>query len=114
MQLTKPKRKPKSKREPNPQKHQRLVDPSAIEEVRNEHSEISGEQAHGAPPHHIYSVGAGGPDHRFNLIQTTGIEHIDIHAGLYSQGLLLEIVAARENETVEFIKAEINRMRGRQ
>jgi len=111
--IPKPKRKPKSKREPNPQKQQRIVDPEAIEAARRKLSEISGKPTNGASPHHIYSVGAGGPDHRFNLIQTTANEHIDCHSGNYSKDFLLGIVAKREGETVEYLKTEINRMRGR-
>lgn len=90
-----------------------IKDSKAIEQARKPYSEISGKPVYGAAPHHVISVGAGGPDHRFNLIQTTDVEHIDIHKGLISRDFLFALIAVRENVTVEYLKAEINRMRGR-
>lgn len=92
-------------------KIKRIKDPAAVDAVRSPYSEISGQPTYGAGPHHVITVGAGGPDHRYNLIQTTGIEHVDCHAGKYSKKFLFTIIAKREGKTVEFIMAEINRMR---
>jgi hypothetical protein len=89
----------------------RIKDPEAIKAVRKPCSEISGEPTHGAAPHHVITVGSGGPDHPYNMIQTTGNEHIDCHSGKYSKDYLFGIIAEREGVTVEFIKSEINRMR---
>ncbi len=107
------KRPPKNKRPPNPQKQQRLVNPAAVEEVRSALSEISGEPTHGAAPHHIWGVGIGGPDHVYNLIQTTGGEHVATHAGKYTRDYLLGIVAERTGKTVDYLKCEIFKMMGR-
>ena len=109
--ISKPKRHPKKSRPPNPLKVQRLVDPDAIEAARKPYSEISGEPTYGAAPHHIYPVGSGGPDHRFNLIQTTGNEHIKCHNGEYDKEFLLTIVAERESVTVDYVITTINNTR---
>ena len=92
-------------------KPKRIKDPDVIDAVRSPYSEISGEPTYGAGPHHVITVGAGGPDHRYNLIQTTGIEHVECHAGKYSKDYLFAIIAKREGKTVEFIKDAVNRMR---
>ena len=99
----------------------RLVDPAAVEAAKKPYSELSGKPTYGASPHHVISVGAGGPDHSFNLIQLTAEEHIQAHAGLISGDVLFAIIAEREEgsydfpglPTVEYIKSEIKRMRGR-
>ena len=92
-------------------KVKRIKDPKAIEAVRKPYSEISGKPTYGAAPHHVITVGSGGPDHPFNLIQTTGNEHVDCHSGKYSKDYLFGIIAEREGLTVEYIKHEVNRMR---
>ena len=92
-------------------KIKRVKDPVAIEAARKPRSEISGEPTYRSAPHHIISVGSGGPDHPFNLLQTTALEHIQIHSGLYSRDELFQIVAEREGLTVEFVMSEVNRMR---
>ncbi len=95
-------------------KHKRLVDPAAVEAARKPYSEYSGLPTYGAPPHHVISVGAGGPDHPFNMIQLTGFEHMQAHNGEISRDTLFGIIARREGVTVEHLKSEIQRMRGRE
>ena len=92
-------------------KIKRIKDPAAIDAVRSPYSEISGEPTHGAPPHHVITVGAGGPDHRYNLIQTTGAEHIDCHNGKYSKRYLFSVIANREGVTIPHLLKEVNRLR---
>ena len=113
MQCPKPaKRKGKNKQQ-NVFKRYRLVDPGAIEAARKPHSELSGLPAYGAAPHHWYiTVGAGGPDHKYNLIQLTATEHIKAHAGEITKDELAKIVAEREGLPVEVLLAEIQNMRG--
>jgi len=48
----------------------RLKDPAAIKAATKPYSELSGKRAYGGP-HHVITVGAGGPDHPCNLIQLT-------------------------------------------
>jgi len=111
MQFPKPgKRKGKQK---SIFKKYRLVDLEAIEMARKPYSELSKLPTYGAAPHHWYiTVGAGGPDHKYNLIQTTGEEHVKAHAGEITKEQISIIVAKREGMTVEVLKNEIRAMRG--
>jgi hypothetical protein len=109
--VPKPARKKKVR---NMLKHQRIINRRAIEEARKEYSELSGLPTFGAPPHHVIAVGAGGPDHAYNLIQLTGPEHIRAHAGKPPKDVLFGIIATREGITVEELKSELNKMRGRE
>lgn len=93
-------------------KVKRLVDPKAIKQARKPYSELSGAQTHGAPPHHYWvTQGAGGPDHSYNLIQLTGMEHIEAQAGNIPKDILLEIVAEREGVKPEEIINTIAKIR---
>ena len=93
--LLKPgKRKPKSSRQPNPQKQQRIVDPQAIESARREYCVKCGisrsvEHNH---VHHIYTKGAGNPDAEDNLISLCVECHTKAHAGLIPKKLLKDLL----------------------
>lgn len=90
----------------------RLKDPAAIKAATKPYSELSGKRAYGGP-HHVITVGAGGPDHTYNLIQLTTEEHTKAHTGEIKRDLLLEIIAEREGVTVEQIKSALLKiMRG--
>jgi len=101
------------KRISNPLKPARLIDPAAVEAARKPYSEFSGFPTYGAAVHHVISVGAGGPDHRFNLIQLTAEEHVMAHKGLIKREQLFAIIAEREGVSAEFVRAEIRIMRRR-
>jgi len=68
--IPKPKRKPKSKREPNPQKQQRIVDPKAIEAARRPYCVYCGLAKSDIKyeVHHINKRSQGGDDVPENLI----------------------------------------------
>jgi len=92
--IPKPKRKPKSKREPNPQKQQRIVDPEAIEAARRPYCAkcgISRGVEHNQV-HHIYTKGAGNPDTVDNLISLCVECHAKAHAGLIPKQLLKDLL----------------------
>ena len=112
MQFPKPGKKKKNKQQSVFKKY-RLADPEAIEAARKPCSELSGLPTYGAAPHHWYiTVGAGGPDHKYNLIQLTATEHIKAHAGEITKEQLAKIVAERESMPVAVLLAEIHNMRG--
>ena len=93
----------------------RVRSKSAIEAARKEWCESCGRPAY-AEPHHVVTVGAGGPDHRFNLIQLCGDDHTRAHSSdknRLTADRLLAIVAMREGMLLEDVKREINRLRGR-
>ena len=94
-------------------KPKRIKDKKAIEQARKPYSELPpNKPTYGAPPHHYYfTVAAGGPDHKFNLIQLTGSEHVAAHAGNISKETLLEIVARREGLDKEVIRDSLIEMR---
>ena len=92
----------------------RLVDPAAVEMVKNQWCEVCGKSTYSADPHHVVSRGAGGPDSVLNLISLCGFCHYGrVAEGKYSKDFLFGIIAEREGVTVEYIKSEIKRMRGR-
>jgi len=92
-------------------KRKRLVDPAAIEAARKPYCEVCGQSAHGGP-HHIITVGAGGPDHKYNLIQLCGICHYaKIPSGKLTRRFLFGIVARREGATVEEVEETVCRLK---
>lgn len=52
-------------------------------------------------PHHIKTRGAGGDDIRENLIHLCGVHHVMFHDGNINRHHLIEVVAKREEKTVE-------------
>ena len=93
-------------------KCKRLKDPKALYMAKKFYSELSGQRCYGGP-HHIISVGAGGPDHPFNLVQLTGEEHRKAHDGNIPRQKLWEVIARREGMEVAEIQRAVNIMRGR-
>lgn len=92
-------------------KKKRLVDPVAIKTARKPYCEVCGRPTYGEP-HHIITRGAGGPDHKYNLIQLCAICHYGkIPSGKLSRRFLFEIVARRERVTVEEVEDTICKMR---
>lgn len=92
-------------------KRKRLVDPTAIKAARKQYCEVCGRQAYGEP-HHIITRGAGGPDHKYNLIQLCAICHYGkIPSGKLSRWFLFGIVARREGLTVEEVEDMVCKMR---
>lgn len=92
-------------------KPKRIKSTPAIDSCRKERCEICGGLTYGAMPHHVYSRGAGGPDHCLNLIQLDGQCHVKAHSGKISRGQQLEIIARREGMTVVEVEVELYRMR---
>lgn len=112
MMFPKPTKKRK-KKVVNDQKVSRLIDPAAIEAAKKPRSELSGLPTYGIGPHHWYiTVGAGGPDYLWNLIQLNSAEHVKAHTGEITKEELAVIVAEREGVTVEYLMAEIRKMKG--
>ncbi len=69
--LLKPKRKPKSSRQPNPQKQQRIIDPQAMKDTEKPYCQNCGLSTSNVkynPPHHIVKRSQGGSDIPENLI----------------------------------------------
>ncbi len=73
----------------------RVNNPEAKNEVKKAYCELCGKPAYHAP-HHIESVGSGGPDIKENQIQLCNKCHIKAHSGKVPKGLLFLIVAKRE------------------
>ena len=94
-------------------KHKRIVNKKLINEMSGGICEKCGRPAHGQP-HHIITVGAGGPDIKENLIQLSCSNgcHIKAHSGEITRDELLFIVARRENITVEECERCIQLKRG--
>lgn len=93
---------------PVPKPRKRIINRVLLREMRNEivYCERCGRPGHGGC-HHIKYKSQGGDDIRENLVRLCVNCHIHgIHAGRYDRLELIEIVAKRENKTVEEI-AEI-------
>ncbi len=81
--------------EQNLAKITRVKDPAAIEGCRQPWCEVCGRPAHGQP-HHIVTVGAGGPDIPENLIQLCWDCHYRrVPAAELGKKLLFSFVARR-------------------
>lgn len=94
-------------------KIKRLESGEAIEFCRKSTCEVCGKKAHGRP-HHIVTVGAGGPDHKYNLIQLCFDCHYSrIPAGKLSKTELFSRVAVRERATAAAIIAVVEQIMGR-
>ena len=88
-------------------KPKRLKDKKAYERARKPYCEVCGKKAYGGP-HHIFTRGAGGADHEYNLIQLCFSCHYEkVPSGKLSREKLLGIVAQREDMTVGELE-EIN------
>ena len=86
----------------------RLKDTAAIAECRKSMCERCGREAFGEP-HHVITVGAGGPDHPCNLIQLCGPCHTHAHTAVIPKGELFQIIANRQGYDPEPIVAAIRR-----
>jgi len=93
-------------------KPHRLRDPKAIQAARKDYCELCHRPAYGEP-HHLWSRGCGGPDHRFNLIQLCQQHHRDAQDALIPREFLINIVSRREGVDVETVIQKINQLRGR-
>lgn len=68
----------------------RLSDPELIKEMSSDRCEVCRERAD-CEVHHIISVGAGGPDHRYNLIALCKWKcHIKAHNDRCERHFLME------------------------
>ena len=97
----------------NLQKQKRLEDAAAIRECKENvdyHCEVCHQEASDSH-HYWYSKGAGGPDHRFNLICLCRVCHRKAHDGAILAGFLLNIVARREKKTAMQIVEKLQRLR---
>lgn len=92
-------------------KHERIKDKKMIKQCRRDCCELCGAPAN-IEPHHIYSVGSGGGDIKENLIQLCSNCHIKVHANGKPKEELLEIVAWREESTVEELQRINRRAKG--
>lgn len=81
-------------------KHKRIRDRKAIQAARKNYCEYCGAYAD-IEPHHVFTVGAGGGDVSYNLVQLCTRCHIGVHAGKIEREELLAIVAKREGMTEE-------------
>ena len=77
----------------------RVNDPAAKNEVKKAYCELCDNPAYHAP-HHIESVGSGGPDIKENQIQLCDKCHTKAHSGKIPKGLLFLLVAKREQVDV--------------
>lgn len=92
-------------------KPKRIRDKQAVYMAQKWKCEKCHKRAYGGP-HHIISVGSGGPDHPWNLIQLCGSCHTKAHTAEILRGELWDIVAKRENMETDDIKGKVNSMRG--
>lgn len=93
-------------------KPRRLLDPGAVQAAKKPWCEVCGSPSRGIEPHHILTRGAGGPDHKYNLIQLCWECHYGrVPAGQLPPHYLFEIVARREGKTVEEIEEMVYRLR---
>ena len=81
-------------------KHKRIKNRKTIQAVRKNYCEYCGGRATGEP-HHMFTVGSGGGDVEYNLIQLCTCCHVAVHAGHIERDELLSIVAEREGLTVD-------------
>ena len=94
-------------------KQTRVKDPAAIEQERKPRCEVCGKPSHGAP-HHIVTVGAGGPDIAENLIQLCWDCHYgEVPAGKLSKRRLFEFVARRMKIATEEVIERVEKALGR-
>ena len=93
-------------------KPHRITSKAAIAAARKDYCELCHRPAYGEP-HHLWSRGCGGPDHRLNLIQLCQRHHRDAEDGRIPREFLINIVSRREGVDVETVIREVNRMRGR-
>jgi 5-methylcytosine-specific restriction endonuclease McrA len=87
--LYKPKRTPKSKRPPNPQKHSRIVDPLALKRAARDYCQLCGKWGV-TQVHHIVYRSQGGGDVDDNLISLC----VDCHNK--SHGLIKDEFISKE------------------
>lgn len=81
-------------------KHKRIKDRKAIKAARKNFCERCGCYA-GIEPHHIFTVGSGGGDVSYNLVQLCTCCHIGAHSGNIQRDELLAIVAEREGMSAD-------------
>ncbi len=89
------------------EKRKRVRNRALLRDMRRLVCEVCGAKAYGGV-HHIITQGAGGPDHRYNVIQLCFDCHINkAHGGHYSKDFLFEHVARRErvskDEVIELV-----------
>lgn len=89
-------------------KRYRKKDRNAYKKVRKTYCEYCGKPAN-KRPHHIYSVGSGGPDLEENQIQLCPSCHTKAHSGEIKKEALFSIVAKRMKmdyaDLIEGVKA---------
>jgi hypothetical protein len=78
----------------------RIKDKKAKEKVRGPRCEVCGKAAFGEP-HHVETVGSGGPDAEENQIQLCQVCHILAHSGKLTKRFLFAIIARREKMDTE-------------
>jgi len=78
----------------------RIKDKKAKERVRKNYCEVCGRAAYKLP-HHIESVGSGGPDVEENQIQLCEECHTKAHSGKIAKRFLFLIVAKRMKMDVD-------------
>ena len=81
-------------------KHKRIKSRKTIQAVRKTYCEYCGRRATGEP-HHMFTVGSGGGDVVYNLIQLCPDCHVAVHAGHIEREDLLAIVAEREGMSTD-------------
>lgn len=91
----------------------RHKDRAAIEKTKQDRCEVCGAPAHG-DPHHIVTVGAGGPDMEENLVQLCWNCHYGrIPAGKLNKAELFKLVARRMRITAEEAIKRVEQKMGR-
>lgn len=74
----------------------RIVDKAVCEGCKKRFDELDGGPTNGEWPHHVITRGAGGPDHRLNLIQLRNENHTKAHSGRIKKETLFAAIARRE------------------
>lgn len=74
----------------------RIVSKAASEACKKSYDELDGGATSGEWPHHVITRGAGGPDHRLNLIQLRNENHVKAHSGKIKKETLFDTIAKRE------------------
>jgi 5-methylcytosine-specific restriction endonuclease McrA len=94
--IPKPGKRPaKSKREPNPQKNSRIIDPEAIKQARRPYCQMCGLSKSSEPyaVHHIVYRSGGGSDIPENLINLCVKCHEEAHKGIIKKDTLRDMAA---------------------
>ncbi len=80
-------------------------------QARLPYCELCGQKAHGLP-HHIESVGSGGPDHIYNQVQLCwGCHYVKIPGGTITKRQLFYVVAAREGVSIRTVLSTVKKLK---